>query len=221
MLRSLVGSEMCIRDSLCIHPCIHNDVSSHIVFEDEEIKSGESLKILGFTFDNKPNANKHIELLIERFYCKLWTLRYLKKSGLEEDRLLEVYNSSIRSAVEYCSNVYHTLIQQYQIDKLESIQRHALRIIFGYGCDIDQVMAAKNISTLENRREEAIIKFALKNEDKERFGKKWFQKNNRRDIREASRDNNKYIIPFCRTERMEKNPIVNMAKTLNQHYKNN
>ena len=90
---------------LCINACLHNNVESYILSDNKKIESTTSLKLLGFNFDSRPNANKHVELLIEKFYSRLWTLRFLKKSGLEETKLLELYNSVLRSAVEYCSVV--------------------------------------------------------------------------------------------------------------------
>ena len=116
---------------LCVNACKHNNVSSVIRSEELEIKSGNSLKLLGFTFDSRPNANRHVESLIEKFYTRLWTLRFLKRSGLSTSRLLEIYNTVLRSAVEYCSTVYHSLIPQTLSNKLEGIQRQALRIIYG------------------------------------------------------------------------------------------
>ena len=147
---------------LCINPCVHNSVHSYIRHEGERIESAEELKILGFTFDHRPNANRHVETIIEKFYRKLWVLRFLKKSGLDNDRLLQMYYSVVRSAVEYCSVVYHTMIPKYLADTLEGLQRRALRIIFGFEVDINELMAAKGIDTLEERREAAVLKFALK-----------------------------------------------------------
>ena len=103
-------------------------------------------------------------------------------------------------------------------NKLESIQRQALRIIYGWNCDIDEVMAVKNIETLASRREAAILNFALKNEHKERYGKRWFREARRED--RPRREQVKYAVPFCRTERMKANPISNMTRVLNQHYSN-
>ena len=76
---------------LCIYSCKNNTVKSHIKYENERINFTDELKILRYTFDNRPNANKHVELLIQRFYSRLWSLRFLKKSGLEPDRMLEIY----------------------------------------------------------------------------------------------------------------------------------
>ena len=160
---------------LCINACIHNKVTSNIVHQDLKISSTDQLELLGFVFDSHPNANKHVEMLVEKFYSRLWTLRFLKKSGLEQSKLLEIYNSVIRSAIEYCANVYHSMITKNLSEKLESMQRQALRIIYGWDANIEQVMAARGIETLFERREKSLLNFALKNEHKERYGKRWFK----------------------------------------------
>ena len=145
---------------LCINACIHNNVRSYIESGETKIQSTNALKLLGFNFDARPNANRHVELLIEKFYSRLWALRFLKKSGLESGKLLELYNSVLRSAVEYCSVVYHSMIPTALADKLESVQRKALRIIYGWDSNIDDIIAAKNIESLASRREKSVLNFA-------------------------------------------------------------
>ena len=176
------------------------------------------MKILGFNFDNRPNANGHVEKVVEKFYSRLWTIRFLKRSGLQQDKLLEVYNSVLRSAVEYCSTVYHSMIPASLSDKLERIQRQALRIIYGWDVDVGVLMEVKGIETLEERRERAVLSFALKNEDKERYGRRWFRRTeeNGHDLRETTRK--KYKMPVCRTSRMRNNPVTYMTERLNEHY---
>ena len=203
---------------LCIHSCVNNNVKSHIKYGNEKISSTEGLKILGFTFDTKPNANKHVELLIQRFYSKLWSLRFLKKSGLEPDKMLEIYNSTIRSAVEYCGNVYHSMITQNLSNRLESIQQQALRIIYGYTTDVDEVMAAKGIETLAKRRESSILRFALKNEHTSKYGKRWFKETEETNMTVRNTTRMKYKIPIARTERMNENPLIAMTRALNKYY---
>ena len=178
------------------------------------------MKILGFNFDSRANACGHVEKLVEKFHSRLWTLRFLKRSGLEKQKLLELYNSVLRSTVEYCSVVYHSMIPTYLSDKLETLQRRALKIIYGWHEDIDDIMQIKGIQTLADRRENAVTNFAIKNEHVSKYGKKWFKETvaTERVVRQTTRD--KYVVPFCRTDRMKANPVVNMTKKLNLHYRN-
>ena len=203
---------------LCVHPCVHNEVSTYIKYKDDVINSTQSLKILGFNFNSRPNATYHVEKLVDKFYGRLWTLRFLRRSGMEGDRLLEIYNSMLRSAVEYSSVVYHSMITAGLSEQLEKIQRQALRIIYGWDVVIEDLMMVKGIQTLQERREKAVLNFALKNEEREKYGKKWFRKNEEqeREVRPGTR--RKYITPQCRTERYMKNPITYMTRMLNEHY---
>ena len=116
---------------LCINPSINNDIKSYIRANEtsEEIVSGDSLKILGFNFNSEPSAVFHVTGIIEKFYGKLWMLRFLKKSGFKPDQLLKVYKEVLRTSVEYNSVVYHSLVPKYISDKLESVQKQAIKII--------------------------------------------------------------------------------------------
>ena len=183
------------------------------------IRSTNKIRILGFTFDERPNASKHVETTIKKFHARLWTLHFLKRSGLDETRMLEVYNSVLRSAVEYCAVVYHTMIPRQLADRLEQLQRRALKIIYGWNTDITTLMAAKNIETLEARREAALLKFAIKNEGVEKYGKRWFQKNEELEVNLRPGTRNMYKELRCRTERMKNNPIVRMTRMLNDFHK--
>ena len=51
---------------------------------------------------------------------------------MSKNRLLQVYKQIIRSGAEYCSTVYNSLIPLYMSDKLEQVQKQAIKIIYGY-----------------------------------------------------------------------------------------
>ena len=104
-------------------------------------------------------------------------------------------------------------------EKLERMQRQALRIIFGWDVNVGEIMKIKDISTLRERREQAMLNFALKNEHTGNFGKRWFHPtpHETRQVRPTTRD--KYVVPFCRTDRQKSNPLVKLTTILNNHYK--
>ena len=201
---------------LCIHANRDCDINSYIKTPLGDIESKESLKILGFTFNKEPNATFHVTELVNKMYRKLWSLRFLKKSGMQPDKLLTVYKAIIRPTADYCSVVYNSIIPGYIADKLEGVQRHALRIIYGKNSDIDAVMAVKSIEKLSDRRNKKCLDFALKAVNTERFGKRWFPENNiERAARQTTRK--RYVEKFTRHERSRNNPIAYMARLLNEH----
>ena len=203
---------------LCIHASKFSEVTSYIGTETREIASSDKLKLLGFNFDRTPDASFHVGLLIEKFYARLWTLRFLKKSGMAIPSLMLVYKSIIRPFVEYCAVIYHTLIPEYQSNKLESVQRLALRIIYGSNQNLDQLFENGTIERLSDRRVEICLKFALRAEKSERFGPNWFKLSpgTGTQVRDSTR--RKYIETFSRTERMRNNPVNYLTRILNKHY---
>ena len=146
---------------LCVHANRNNVVDSYIKTGEEEIKSTDSLKIVGFHFNSEPNAVFHVCKTIDKFYNKLWTLRFLKKSGLGQNNLLQIYKSIIRSSAEYGSVVYNPLIPEYVSDKLESVQKQAMKVIYGWDVCYQTLLDTGIIEPLKQRRNNASLKFAL------------------------------------------------------------
>ena len=200
---------------LCIHDNKFNNITSYIRANDEDINSTEHLKILGFFFDRNPNATYHVTQVIGKFYNKLWTLRFLKKSGMSPDNLLKVYKSVLLPSVEYCSVVYGSLIPDYLSKKLEQVQKQAVKIMFGWGVDYGKLLEDGIIEALEDRRRKDTLKFANKALMDPRFGERWFPRNEvNREARESTR--RPFKEKMARTERTKNNPIEYMIRLLNE-----
>ena len=133
---------------------------------------------------------------------------------MKEKELLRIYETVIRPGTEYCSIVYHSLIPKYLSDRLESVQRQAWKIIFGWNTDLDTLISIGRVETLESRRVANCLKFAMNNKDTERFDH-WFPRApNNRTVRETTR--RIYHERPCRTERTKRNPIQFMIRLLNE-----
>ena len=111
----------------------------------------DSLKILGVVLNNKLSWSNHFESLISKASKRLYMLRVLK-SLLSHDELVLVFNSCIRSILEYASPVFvnpgSTLT-----NKLNRICKRAFRIIHGESpscelCDMFNLSDRRNMATL-------------------------------------------------------------------------
>ena len=200
-----------------MHDNKFNNIKSYIRAPDgSEIMSAESLKILGFHFNSRPNANHHVSIVIEKFFARLWTLRFLKRSGMDSENLLFVFKSIIRPMVEYSSVIYGPLIPKYMSDQLESAQRQAMKIIYGNGMDMDSLISSGKIELLEDRRKSSSLRFALKTLGNARFAGRWFPKS--KVLRQARPTTRRvYEERKCKTERARNNPIQYMIRQLNEH----
>ena len=100
-------------------------------------------------------------------------------------------------------------------DKLESVQRQAFKIVFGWARDIGEIMETEGLETLQARRTRACLSFANRNLSSSRFGQRWFPRNQAdRDARTTTR--RVYEERKLRTERDRSNPIQHMIRLLNK-----
>ena len=117
-------------------------------------------KLLGVTLSNDLSWNDHCDEMLKKAYKRLYPLRSLKAAGLEQNDLVLVYCSLVRSVVEYASPVWAAL-PKYLDDLLESVQKKAFYIIFGHK-DYVKAMETAGLQTLSDRRDEACRQFIAK-----------------------------------------------------------
>ena len=76
----------------------------------DTIKAREMMRLVGFNFGNSPDCAVHMEEIRNRFRMKVWMLFHLRKAGMRQMTLFRVYCCFVRSIIEYCSVVYHSLL---------------------------------------------------------------------------------------------------------------
>ena len=160
---------------LCISP--NNGQLTSAAFiprgSDEAICSGETMKLVGFTFGAAPTVDAHVEYICWEFRKKIWMLFHLHESGIRGSNLYKLYCCYIRSRMEYMSAAYHPMLLKGHRESLEKLQRFALRICFGDQQDIRATMATMGIETLEARRTRRVDSFVAKAAANPRFSH-WF-----------------------------------------------
>ena len=114
------------------------------------IETVRSHKVLGLTIQNNLKWDEHIYEIVSKASKRLHILRVLRRSGIPPADLLTVYIALIRSILEYSCEVWHGSISCYLSDKLERIQKRALRIIYPEQTYKDALLLA-GITKLETR----------------------------------------------------------------------
>ena len=89
-----------------------------------------SYKLLGVMISDNLSWNEHCDSIDKKATKRLFVLRTLKRVGLSTNDLVLVYCSIVKSIVEYASPVW-AAIPLYLDELIESVQRNALKIIFG------------------------------------------------------------------------------------------
>ena len=198
---------------VCISAATSMSVSSYINAQNNRIFSGGSLKILGFWFDSRPGVSLHIEKLEEKFRGRLWSLRHLKRSGMPAADLLFIFKSILRPVIDFACIVYHPMLTKGQAERIELLQKRALKIIFGPYESYSEIVSKNSIETLAERRERFFVNFTIKASNNDRVSQKWFPLE--RAAPYGLRNQNKYLEMPASTDRLYNSPLFQMRKRLN------
>lgn len=109
--------------------------------------SVDSMRLVSYTFGDKPGAGAHVDEIANKYRRKKWMLYHLRDSGFKGKQLFRLYCCYIWSIIEYCSVVYHALLTKNQEVHLERLQRHAVRLCFGHDAPVEDIMAREAIET--------------------------------------------------------------------------
>ena len=196
---------------VCISPEAEA-VRSFVQAGEETIMSGNAVKILGFMVGCNGGMHAHVEYIKKKFGKRIWTIIHLKRANLSVDTLSKVYAATIRSVILYAAQVYHCMLTEDLSEKLERLQRLAMRIIHPPGTSYRDALTLSNLPRLSDMRTEMCKKFAKKTQLNPRY-EHWFPKNppNEHNLRHTLT----YKEETARTERRRKSPVFYMRRVLN------
>ena len=198
---------------ICISPSI-NCCRSYITTSDGvRIESSDKLNLLGFVFSPSPTPHAQLANILARFRKRLWSLRYVKKSGLVAKDLCLAYTTYLRPIpiLEYGTIAIHSMLSQEQSDMNETQQSRALKIIYG---DISsgQALVKSGLELLSDRREKAVDRFAAKLIVDPRFSHMFPL---RPEEQRRARSSHKYLELQSKTNRLYNSPFYYMRRRLN------
>ena len=82
---------------------------------------------------------------------------------MKTEDLFNIYILHIRSGTEYCSTVFHNSLTTEQDNKLESIQKVALKVTLGQGyTSYEEALSKTGLVSLNKRRKDRCLRYALK-----------------------------------------------------------
>ena len=94
------------------------------------LETVEAHKVLGVTIQSNLKWDSHVNEIVGKASKRLHILRVLKRCGAPTHDLLRFYLALIRSVLEYCCPVLHSSLSVQLSERIERVQKRALRIIF-------------------------------------------------------------------------------------------
>jgi len=124
----------------------------------QPIERVRTFKLLGLHVSDNLTWNEHISEICSKAAKRLHFLKLLKRAAMSNDDLLYYYTTVIRPVTEYACVVWHTSLTKGQTLQLESIQKRALKIIYGNNTvDVSHVL--NSLPSLSERRDFLTKKF--------------------------------------------------------------
>jgi Reverse transcriptase (RNA-dependent DNA polymerase) len=115
------------------------------------IEKVTSFKLLGVYLSADLQWDVHIDSICLKVNRRLHFLKLLKRSSVSTADLLLYYKAVIRPVIDYACPVWQSGLTSKQLERLESLQRRAIRIITGYNCDHSHNLDLFDIELLEER----------------------------------------------------------------------
>ena len=180
----------------------------------ERIGCGAELKALGLRFSANLDMEAHVSWIIKTIRSRYWTLRNLKLNGFSTEELIQVYKTMLRPVAEYACVVFHSSLTDDQDERLERLQNHALKAIFGPGISARRMRGLADLDTLRKRREEITEKFAKKCLSNPRFAH-WFPVIEGRTSLRHCKHREVFLEEKARCERLRNSPLFYFRRILN------
>ena len=146
-------------------------------------------------------------------------LRKVASFGTSAEEKRNIYILYIRSVLEQSCVVWHSSLTKQNQEDLERVQKSAVRIINGKDIpDYSEALVQANLESLETRRKELCLNFALKCVKSQKF-QNLFPLRVKEHAMEI-RDEEKYCVQHANTDRLKNSTIPYMQRLLNMNEQN-
>ena len=122
-----------------------------VFIQDYELTPVSSVKILGVHVSADLKWNVRISYIVAKASKHLYFLRLLKRAGVDQQSMLTVYTTCIRSVLEYGCQVWNFKDPQYLSEEVERIQKRALPLLCPH-LSYNQALEQTQLPTLAQRR---------------------------------------------------------------------
>ena len=174
-------------------------------------------RLLGITLASNLSWQVHTNDITKRATAKLWILVRFKALGGTTSQLLKVYQTRVRSTLEFAAPVFHSGLTLEQSRQIEMVQRKAFAIILGKAYTSYKAALVKlNQERLDARRINLSLKFAEKCTKSSKHNHMFpLNPNFRPDMRCPQ----PFLEYTCHTSRYYNSPIPSLARLLNKQFR--
>ena len=194
----------------------NHQFGTRLQMEGNNLEVVKKIRLLGTIITEDLSWNENTAMIVKKANARLELLRKISSFGASVTDLKDIYLTFVRSILEQSATVWHSSISKENRNDLERVQKTAFKLILGNKYKTyKNALELLDLDTLETRREELCLKFALKASNHPEC-KDLFPLNTKSHAM-ATRKSEKYKINHANTERLKSSSIIYMQKLLNKH----
>jgi hypothetical protein len=86
------------------------------------ISTSERMKLLGITISSDGSTEEHVQATAKKARKRIWMIRHLKSAGVSQSDCLTIYNTTIRSCLEYAVEAMGPMMTMIQSNKYKGFK---------------------------------------------------------------------------------------------------
>ena len=190
--------------------------TTRLKLKDENVEVITSTKLLGTMIQDDLKWDLNTSSIVRKANARMELLRRVASFGTPAEDLKTVYILFVRSLLEQSATVWHSSLTQENIQDLERVQKTAIKVILqenyqGY----QRGLAQLGLETLESRREDLCLNFALKCAKNSKMQHMFPLKSKTHLMNTRKED--KYEVQHANTDRLKDSAIIYMQNMLNEY----
>ena len=199
---------------MIINFCTSLQFQTRLYLKDNLLNQVKQTKLLGVIISDDLSWSANTSNIIKKAYKRMIILKKLYEFQVNIQDLIQIYKMYIRSILEQNSVVWSSSITCAESDSLERVQKCALRIILkSEYIDYTNALNVTNIPTLAVRRENLLLRFAVKSVSNVKTSDMFELNCKPTNLRHAEM----YKVPKANTTRMAKSALPTMVRLLNSN----
>ena len=141
----------------------NTEFATRLTMNNKTLDRTEEVKLVGLWITTYLDWQKNTHEICRKAYARMTMITKLKYVGIPLEDLIDIYILYVRSALEYCSVVWHSTLTKEQSTDIENVQKLCMKIILGREyTSYDDSLIKCGLEKLSTRRESRCLKFGLK-----------------------------------------------------------
>ena len=192
--------------------------TTRLELKGKNIEIVEQMKILGTVINTSLSWDDNCDMIIKKVNARMQLIRSIDSFGASREEMVHLWVIFCRSVLEQSCVVWHSSLTQENTDDLERCQKTFTKLVLKVKYqDYHNALLTLNLETLQSRRQLLCTKFAKAGIKHNKMNDLFVENSKKHNM--ETRKNEKYVVNFAHTERLQNSSVITMQNYLNNEDK--